>query len=123
MAESGSTIYIVHAYGGEWDDYYDCVMCVFTTLRAAVNYIEHELGAIELKNRRGADSREWVRWRVLTFKGDRCPYWGPEPEGDDEEEEDIEPTYPFDYVIVPDECKYYEIKSITLDSGAYEQDV
>lgn len=128
MAESGSKIYIVHGFGGEWEDSYDFVEAAFTTLPAAVAHIEHVLGAYEQEPLcfMGSVSRVWRRWKLMTLKGDEYEYWGPwsdDEEDDEEEDDDFEPSHPFDYVFVPDEFESFEIKSIVLDSGAYEQDV
>ena len=127
MAESGSTIYVVHSYGGEWEDRYDFVEAAFTSFSAAVAFVERDLGAIEKGRAWLTGARQWGRWTVETVKGEDYEYWGPEPEGveyweDDEgEDDDTEPTHPFDYVFFPDEFESYEIKRLVLDSGECEQ--
>ncbi len=122
MSDQNATIYVVHAFSCDCDEYYECVMAAYTTLSGAVNYIERIEGAIERPTR---GSREWGRWKVYEWSGDQYPYWGPEPDDDDEDEEGevTEPTYPFDYVFSPYEYEGYNIKRMVLDSGKFEEDV
>ncbi len=146
MAESGSTIYLVHEFGGPETDpdeyfdlceHYDLVKAAFTTLAGAVSFIEQDLGAIE---RTCGPVRVWRRWHVRVYTREQYCVWPPAVERedgdcgcddfygcrdgvdcDDEELDEVKPSHPFDYVFSPSVFSSYNIVSMVLDSKQGEQ--